>query len=407
MVRQETTAILNVASSDPLAATNAYLASVPAELRVQGAAFFEGGYWIMLWSTLITVAAMLALLHFGWASRMRDRVERLGRFRFAHSFAYYAVFATVLTAIMLPWSVYVGFIRLRKYDLMNQTFAGWLGAHVSEFAVGLVAGGVATIGFYAIVRKVPRTWPLWGALAGVIFTAFMTAVYPLYIAPLTNTYTPLTDERVRDPILGLARAHGMNVNTVYVVDESRRSDRINAQVAGLFGTQRIALNDNLLNRTSLPEIKTAMAHEIGHHVLNHMYDSLVRAIILIAAAFLLLQLAFNWLVAKWGERWGISDIGDLAGLPLLFLLFTVLTLLAAPLTNTLNRADEHEADAFALNTAREPDGAARLALTSVEFKKLDPTPLEEALFYRQPGPRTRIYKAMVWKYEMDRDSIRP
>jgi STE24 endopeptidase len=391
---------LNAALSDPVAATNAYLASVPAHVRAQGAAFFEGGYWIMLWSTLITVVVMLALLQIGWSRRMRDRVARLTRRRYVHSLAYYAVFAATLTAIMLPWSVYVGFIRQRKYGLMNQPFAGWLGDHLIEFAVGLVAGGIATMGFYAIVRKMPRTWPVWGALAGVVFTAFMTAVYPLYIAPLTNTFAPLADERVRDPILSMARAHGMNVNNVYVVDESRRSNRINAQAAGLFGTQRISLNDNLLNRTSLPEIKTAMAHEIGHFVLNHLYESLLRSIILIAAAFLFLQVSFNWLVAKWGDTWGISDIGDLAGLPLLFGLFTVLSLLATPLTNTLNRADENEADAFALNAAREPDGAARLALTSVEFKKLDPTPLEAALFYRHPSPRQRIYKAMVWKSEL-------
>jgi STE24 endopeptidase len=88
-----------------------------------------------------------------------------------------------------------------------------------------------------------------------------------------------------------------------------------------------------------------------------------------------------------------------AGLPLLFLLFTLVTALGSPLIQTLNRMKEVEADIFALNAAREPDGAARLALRLVESVKLDPHPVEEALFYGTPSPRSRIHQAMVWKAE--------
>jgi STE24 endopeptidase len=140
---------------------------------------------------------------------------------------------------------------------------------------------------------------LWGTLAGVVFTAFQILIQPVFIAPLFNTFTPLQEGHVRESILAMARANGMRPSNVYVIDESRRSVRINAQIAGLFGTERIALNDNLLSRTSLPEIKHAMGHELGHYVLHHFYHDLLRSVILIGTLLILLRSGFEWSVRRW------------------------------------------------------------------------------------------------------------
>lgn len=386
-------------SFDPLAATHAYLNSVPAEQRARANAYTEGNHWIRLWSTLVAAAAAFLVLQLGWSRRIRDRVERLSPSKAIQTFAYFAIFVTLISLVMLPWSAYVGFIRERHYGLSNQTLPGWLADYIMNFGLELVMAGAATTVFYAIVRKLPRSWPVWGALAGVVFMAFQILIHPVYVAPLFNTFTPLEEEHVREPILAMARANGMNPDNVYVVDESKRSMRINAQVSGLFGTERIALNDNLLARTSLPEIKHAMGHELGHYVLHHFYNELLRSVILIGALLLLLQRGFEWSMRKWGARWGVRGIGDVAGLPLLWLGVTLLMAIGSPMTRTLNRMQEAEADVFGLNAAREPDGAALLALRLVEFVKLDPHPIEEALFYRTPSPRRRIYQAMVWKAE--------
>jgi STE24 endopeptidase len=387
---------------DPVAATEAYLATIPADRRALGAAYFEGSYWIGAWTTLLTAGLMLALLELGWSRRLRDRIERGGRRRSLAAFAYFVAFLAITSIVLLPWRVYTGFIRESRYGLMNQPVGSWLIDRLGDFGVDGLIGGFAVVGFYTIVRLSPRRWPVWGGIAGVLFTAFLTVVYPVYIAPISSSASPLTDGRVRAPLLAMARANGVEVGEIFVIDESSRSDRVNAQVSGFLGTERITLNDNLLNRTSLAEIKTAMAHELGHLVLNHVYEGLLRSVILLPAAFFLMQYLFNRAVRIRGGRWGVRDIEDLAGLPLLFLLFTLLTFGAVPLTNTLNRIDEAEADTFALNVAREPDGAARLALTSSEFRKVDPTILEEVLFYARPSPRTRIYRAMVWKAEQAR-----
>ena len=91
---------------------------------------------------------------------------------------------------------------------------------------------------------------------------------PVLIEPIFNKYTPLTDPKIRDPILALARANEIPVQQVFVVDQSRQTKRVSANVSGLAGTTRIALNDNLLNQCTLPEIREVMAHEMGHYVLE-------------------------------------------------------------------------------------------------------------------------------------------
>jgi STE24 endopeptidase len=106
---------------------------------------------------------------------------------------------------------------------------------------------------------------------------------------------------------------------------------------------------------------------------------------------------FNRAVNRWGERWRVRGIGDPAGLPLLAVIISALSLLLTPATNTIIRTSEREADAFGLNTAREPDGMARVALKLGAYRKLNPTPLEEAIFFDHPSGRSRIRMSMDWK----------
>src|SRR5204862_3331890 len=103
----------------------------------------------------------------------------------------------------------------------------------------------------------------------VIFLSVLVFIAPVYIEPLFNTYKPLTNPQIRDPILAMARANEIPVKQVFEVDASRQTTRVSANVSGFLGTTRIALNDNLLKQCTLPEIRMVMAHEMGHYVLNH------------------------------------------------------------------------------------------------------------------------------------------
>ena len=389
--------VTSSAAFDPVSATNAYLAQLSGEKRARSDAYFEGGYWLQLWDFLLGAAVSLLLLSTGWSARMRDRAERWSRFRAGQMLLYAGQYILFSTLIVFPMTIYEGFVREHKYGLATQTFGPWLGDQAKGLGLGLVFGSLLIAALYGVVRKLPRTWALWGALTCVGFLLFAQLIAPVFIAPMFNTYTRLTDPALREPILRLARAQGVSVNDVYVSDASRQSTRVSANVSGFLGTERITLNDNLLKRCSLPEIEAVMGHEIGHYVLHHVYKGMLFFAVLIVAGFALIRWAFDRFVAWKGEAWGIRGIGDPAGLPLVVLIFSAYFFVLTPVSNTYIRTDEAEADLFGINASAQPDGEAQVDLKLGEYRKLDPSPLEEFLFFDHPGGRSRILMAMTWK----------
>ncbi len=384
---------------DPEAATEAYLARLSPEKRARSDAYFEGGYWITLWGFLYGLGVYWLLLRSRLSARMRDFAERTTRFGPLRTLLYAVQYFVVTAILFFPFAVYTDFFREHQYGMATQDFPAWLWDQTKALGVTLVFGGAALMGLYGVLRKAPRTWWLWGAVVAVLFLVVGMALAPVFIEPLFNDYTELRDPGLREPILSLARANGIPAQHVYVVDASRQTKRISANVAGLFGTTRIALNDNLLKRTSPAGIEAVMGHEMGHYVLNHIYEIILWFAVVLTAGFGFLRWGFDRVIARWGERWGVRGVGDPAGLPLLAALLAVFFFVLTPLNNTFIRTNEAEADIFGLNASQQPDGFAEVALQLSEYRKLSPGPLEEWIFYDHPSGRDRILMAMRWKAE--------
>jgi STE24 endopeptidase len=149
-----------------------------------------------------------------------------------------------------------------------------------------------------------------------------------------------------------------------------------------------------------------MAHEMGHYVLNHVPKFLLQYGLLIALGFAAVAAVFDRARAAF-PAWGVRGVDDPAGLPLLLLLAGVYMFLVTPVLNTMIRTQETEADLYALQAARQPDGFAQVALKLGEYRKLDPGPLEEALLFDHPSGRARIFAAMRWKAEHPETWSRP
>jgi STE24 endopeptidase len=182
-------------------------------------------------------------------------------------------------------------------------------------------------------------------------------------------------------------------------DASRQTTRISANVAGFAGTTRVALNDNLLNKTSLPEMKAVLGHEMGHYVLNHGLRGTIYFTLVLVFAFGFTHRLLDWALARWGRRLGLEDRADPAALPLAFAILSIFFFLATPLTNSITRQMEAEADAFGLNAAREPNGFAMVAMRLSTYRKIHPGWLEEIVFYDHPSGYARVHGAMVWLKE--------
>ena len=227
---------------------------------------------------------------------------------------------------------------------------------------------------------------LWATGVTFLFILFVFMVQPVVVAPLFNDYQPLTGE-VRDSILALAKESGVPVDDVYWFNASKQTKRISANVSGLGGTARISLNDNLLHGTSLPEIRAVMGREMGHYRLYHGIKLAIGLALALGVGYFVVNYTFGRFQRRYGERWGIRDLADPAGLPLAFAIFVVVMYLLTPVTNSLGRAVEAQADAFGLDSARDPHGFASVAMRLSKYRKLEPGSLEEVVFYDHPSGR--------------------
>src|SRR6202158_4414470 len=384
---------------DAAAATSAYLAQIPADKTARSDAYFEGGYWMILCDFLYGVAVALLLLNLRWSARMRDLAERVTRFKPVHTFVYWLQYLVFTSILVFPLTVYEDYFREHKYGLATQTFGPWMGDQMKGLGVGLVLGGLLAMLLFGVVRRFPRTWWIWGSVVTIAFSTFTAMIAPVFIFPIFNKITRLDDPKVVDPILSMARANGIPAKDVYEIDASRQTTRMSANVSGFANTMRITLNDNLLRRGSPEEIQAVMGHEMGHYVLNHAYKGIMFSVILFVLFFAYLHWGLDWTLKRWGEKWQIRDVTDTAVVPLVVLLALIFGFVTTPITNTLTRTQEYEADMYGLNTSRQPDGFALGAIHLGEYRKMSPGPIEEGIFYDHPSGRNRIYAAMRWKPE--------
>ncbi len=380
---------------DPEAATRAWLDTMGPEATARSNAYFEGGYVIDFAGTALSIVVAGVFLVFGWARGVRSWLERtLKAFplvAFGTSF-FYLLVSSVLT---FPFAFYVGFVREHRFDLSTQTLPEWFGEQMIGLGLSLVIGSIFLTLLYLIVRAAKQTWWIWGTAMTSLFAAVLIMAGPVFIDPLFNTYTPMPEGELKQSILQMAQANGVPADDVLVFDTSRQSNRITANVAGLFGTTRVALGDNLLERTSPEAVRAVMGHELGHYVLGHIYSLLLMMTGMIVIIFAAVHYGFRALAKN--ERWGIRDIADPAGLPLIFGLIAVIGLVMAPIQRNMIYFHEQQADMFGLNAARAPDGFAEAAVLLSEYRKMEPAPLEEWFFYDHPSGWNRVHNAMVWK----------
>jgi len=301
--------------------------------------------------------------------------------------------------LTLPWTIYTDFLREHAYGLANQCFFPWFGEQLTGLLVTMLGASIFLVAAYSFVRKFANTWWIWLSGFTVAFLLVVTMIAPVWIMPLFNDYKVLADGPVKSAVLSMARANGVPADNVYWFDASKQSNRVSANVSGFLGTTRVSLNDNLLNKTSLPEVKAVMGHELGHYVLHHPLRGAIYYSIVFGLGFAFIHWSARGLIQRWRDRFALRDIGDVAALPLMWGLFSTFLIVATPVLNSISRQQETEADIFGLNAAREPHGFAMAAMRVSSYRKMQPTAIEEMVFYDHPSGYTRVYDSMRWLKE--------
>jgi len=383
---------------NPEVATQKYLDMLTPDEKKKSDSYFEGGYWLMLWNMLMEFGVAWVFLSMGlsqWIRKIASKAKNINLQNLIY-IGFYFLFAYLIS---FPLNLYQNFFREHKYNLSNLTFGVWMGEEIKGLLLTIIFGALILMLIYIAIRKVKQNWWIWASGIAILFVIFSLFIGPIFISPLFNKYKPLEEGQLKNEILSIARANGVPADNVYEFDASKQSNKISANVSGFGSTARISLNDNLINRSTPAEVKAVMAHEIGHYVLNHIYKGIIMLIFVIVIGFALVNWALKKAVLKWGKKWKITDISDIVSLPLFVLLFTLFMFFARPVFNNISRTTEIEADYFGFNAAQEPDAFSEAIMKLSEYRKINPGPWEEIIFYDHPSGRTRIHNAMVWKAE--------
>src|SRR5881397_3891995 len=182
----------NVQALDPAAATQAWLAAMPRNEREKSDAYFEGGYWLILWNFLLAAAISIFLLASRISARMRDFAERAARFKPLQVTFYAIPYFLLVYVLSFPLNLYENFYREHQYGFATQSFVPWFREQLIGLGLTLVGGTIVLIVLYAVFRRALRIWWLWGTVAMIIFLAGLVFIAPVYIEPLFNTYKPIT-----------------------------------------------------------------------------------------------------------------------------------------------------------------------------------------------------------------------
>jgi len=392
--------VLNtVPQFDPQAATETWLARVSGDARTKSDAYFEGGYYLKIIDLAYGLVIAALLLWLQISARISDWAQERTHSRVYQVMLYFAVYISAVTLLSLPLSIYEGFVREHSYGLSNQTFLQWSEDFLTSFALTLVAGLIVLPILYAMIRAAREIWWLWAAGLTILVMVIAVVIAPVAIQPLYNHYSALPDSPLKNDILSLARANGVPAENVWLVDESRQSDRISANVSGFLGTTRISLNDNLLKQGSHDEVLAVLGHEMGHYVMDHTTRLVLLLGLVMIAGFGFVAWSFGFATGIFGGNWQVRQPSDIAGLPLLVALMSIFMLFATPLTNSITRTTEQEADIFGVNAVRKPDAFASVVLKLSSYRKLDPSSWEETIFYDHPSGRSRIAAMTQWKKE--------
>jgi STE24 endopeptidase len=328
--------------------------------------------------------------------RLLDRIAaRFGNQQgFLATYSVSAAFFLISAVISLPWAMYTDWYRQRAYDLSSQDPFDFLGQLAISEVITALAGGLFLAGVYALIRRTGQRWWLWSGGLAAFATLVMLLAGPSLIEPLFNDYKPVPQGKVRTALEEIADDVGIPHDRIFMYDGSRQSERFTANVSGLGPTARIAISDVALRQASIDEVRAVTGHEAGHYKLGHIW----RYVVILPALAMLFFFLLNRLFAPTARLLG-SDarLDEARGLPVFAVVGSVLGLLATPLTNSITRIGETEADLYSLQTVNEPDALASALVKTAEYRYPRPSALEEALFYTHPSVEKRVLMGMEWK----------
>jgi STE24 endopeptidase len=353
--------------------------------------YFFTKFYVSKTETLVSLIAIILIIVSGISQSATDFIKNLTRVPFFYRSIYFFFFFTVFFILSFPFSYLNSFRTEHKYKFSNQTSRAWLIDQAKSFFVSIVLGLIVVNTFYFIVNASPDLWWLWTGIILLIFTVILQHLSPIILIPLFYKLEPLQDESLKENLLALARKAKVNVIGVFNIKLSQKTKKANAALTGIGSTRRMLLGDTLLENYDQGEIETVMAHELGHHIHNHIPKLiLLQGTLTLGSAFVLFHILPTIL-----DFFNLGTVSDIASFPGLALTAGALSFILNPFSSYISRNLEIQADDTAVELSGKPD---KFISTMVKFANnylslAYPPRIIEWLEYTHPPIGKRIRRA--------------
>lgn len=342
--------------------------------------------------------AVLGVLAFGapgdWLFDLVDWLPWWGE-----AAVYSALVALVGSLVATPIAYWRGFLHERRWGFSTQTVRGWAWDRVKAVGIGVVLTAVPMLGLIAAVHAFPSWWPLVAAIGGAAVVFVLSFLAPVLLEPVFNRFAPLADEALARDLRALADRAGVPVRDVLVADASRRTRKHNAYVSGIGKTRRVVLWDTLLNRGEPGELRTVVAHELGHRRFRHV--AIWTAITMIGTALFVVGL---WALLQWDallSAIGAEGPGDPRVIPFVLFAGALVELVIQPFALAVSRSWERDADRFSLDLTEDAGAyeATHRNLALTNLGDLDPPKAAYLFFFSHPTAPERLACGRRWAHD--------
>src|SRR6266487_6551586 len=351
--------------------------------------------WLGIAEFALSLALLVVLVITGWTGWLRDLAYQGAFQSYALAVFLYTVMLVVIGKILGLGMDYYSFRLEHRYQLSNQKLRGWIWDEVKGLLVSAVLAAALVELLYFIIRQFSQQWWLLAWLGFLGVTVLLAQLAPVVLFPIFYKFEPLQDEELKLRLVRLGERAGTRVRGVYKWHLSEKSKKANAALTGLGGTRRIILADTLLNNYSPDEIEAVLAHELGHHVYGHI----LKGIAVHAGVTFVGFWAANWALHYAVDRLHMFEtLSDFANLPLLALIFALLSFLLMPAMNAFSRFNERQADRYAFENIAsiDPFISSMNKLAVQNLAERTPSRWVEWWFHSHPAIARRMAAADAW-----------
>ncbi len=357
---------------------------LPPDLLQKSKALYTTKLTLFVLGTVYGIALLVAVLWLRMGARFRDLAERATSYRFLQALIFVPLLVLTLAVLGLPLRIYHHHLEV-AYGLSVQSFGSWFWDWTKGQLIAIPVAVAIVWGLYAILRRSPTRWWLYGWLASVPLLVFLVWIEPVLIEPLFFHFEPLeaTQPELVADLERITRKGGLTIerSRMFEMKASEKVTTYNAYVNGIGSSERVVVWDNTARDLSRAETLFVFGHEQGHYVLHHIWIGIAASAVSLLIGLYVAYRLIDGLTARFGARWGVRSAADWASLPVLLLIFTLLSTVSSPAAAAIARHFERQADRYGLEAIHGlvPDSEQAAARA---FQKLG----EKGLSYPYPNP---------------------